>query len=123
MRAMASSDTCAATSTALLAKLFRGFADTSRLAILALLCEEPRTVGELAEASGLSQPNVSNHLACLRECGLVERERSGRQVTYRAADPRVPALLSLAEELMGDIGANIYACTRYRRAEGSPGDD
>lgn len=105
-------------STAMLAKLFRGFADTSRLGILSLLCERPFTVGELVELSGLSQPNVSNHLACLRECGLVERERNGKRVIYRVSDPRVPALLCLAEDLMGDIGANIYACTRYRGQEG-----
>jgi DNA-binding transcriptional ArsR family regulator len=56
------------------AKLFRGFADPSRLSILQSLRESEHTVGELVEVTGLTQPNVSNHLSCLRDCGLlVER--------------------------------------------------
>ena len=46
------------------AKLFRGFADPSRLAILGALCNEPLAVHELVERTELSQPNVSNHLRC-----------------------------------------------------------
>jgi DNA-binding transcriptional ArsR family regulator len=57
--------------TALKAKLFRGFSDTSRLAILEKLRAGPLTVGALVEKTGLSQSNVSNHLGCLRDCGLV----------------------------------------------------
>jgi DNA-binding transcriptional regulator GbsR (MarR family) len=53
------------------AKLFRGFADPSRLALLDALRQGERTVTELVAATGLSQPNASAHLACLRECGLV----------------------------------------------------
>ena len=60
------------------AKLFHGFADPSRLAILEALRERPRTVGEVVAATGLSQPNVSNHLACLRDCGLVTSRPAGR---------------------------------------------
>ena len=56
---------------ALKAKLFRGFADPSRLAILEALRSTPLNVGEIVEATGLSQSNISNHLGCLRDCGLV----------------------------------------------------
>ena len=66
--------------TRLAAKLFRGFADPSRLAILQALRDGPRSVGQLVATTGLSQPNVSNHLACLRDCGLVASERVGRRV-------------------------------------------
>ena len=52
------------------AKLFRGFADPSRLGILDALRNGPLTVSEIVEATSLSQPNVSNHLGCLRDCGL-----------------------------------------------------
>ncbi|NUQ83710.1 MAG: winged helix-turn-helix transcriptional regulator [Anaerolineales bacterium] len=49
------------------AKLFRGFADPSRLSILEALRESECTVSDLVQTTGLTQPNVSNHLACLRD--------------------------------------------------------
>lgn len=103
--------------TDLQAKLFRGFADPTRLAILDALRGGPRCVGDLVEATGASQPSVSNHLACLKDCGLVTSEREGRNVFYRASDPRVDALLRLAEELLADVGAGVAACTRYDAEE------
>ncbi len=95
------------------ARLFRGFGDPSRLKIVESLRERPRTVGEIVQATGLSQPNVSNHLACLRECGLVTAERRGRYVLYRLSDDRVADLLALAESLLADVARGVYRCTRY----------
>lgn len=105
--------------TDLQAKLFRGFADPTRLAILAALRDGPRCVGDIAETTGASQPNVSNHLACLKDCGLVVSERDGRHVFYRASDPRVDTLLGLATELLADVAAGVAACTRYDAGETS----
>jgi DNA-binding transcriptional ArsR family regulator len=99
---------------ALKAKLFRGFADPSRLAILHALRDGPQTVTEIVEASGLSQPNVSNHLACLRDCGLVAAEQKGRFVRYRLSDERVGKLLALADELLADVALGVYQCTRLK---------
>lgn len=94
------------------AKLFRGFADPSRLAILEALRSGPCTVGELVARTGLSQPNVSNHLACLRDCGLVTRESVGRFARYRLSDRRVEELLRLAEGVLADVAQGVYRCTR-----------
>jgi len=104
---------------ALRAKLFRGFADPSRLAILDALGDRPRTVGELVEAVGLSQSNTSNHLACLLECGLVVREQRGKFAVYALAGERVVALLALADGVLADFADGIYACTRYGASERS----
>jgi DNA-binding transcriptional ArsR family regulator len=99
--------------TMLKAKLFRGFSDASRLAILEALRAGQLTVGALVEKTGLSQPNVSNHLACLRDCGLVTCTQQGRYVTYQLSDERVTALLGLAEELLADSAQGVSTCTRY----------
>lgn len=101
------------------AKLFRGFADPSRLAILDALRNGPLTVSEIVEATGLSQPNASNHLGCLRDCGLVAAEQQGRYVTYHLSDDRVGEVLGLAESLLADVARGVYECTRYNipRAE------
>jgi DNA-binding transcriptional ArsR family regulator len=99
--------------TALKAKLFRGFSDTSRLAILEALRSGPLTVSALVETTRLSQSNVSNHLACLRDCDLVIALPQGRYTLYQLSDERVAALLALAEELLADVARGVYECTRY----------
>ena len=97
----------------LVAKYFRGLGDPTRLRILALLREEGElSVGELARRLGASQPKLSNHLACLRWCGFLETRRHGRTVYNRIADPRVPAMLELAESLLADNAAHVAACCR-----------
>jgi ArsR family transcriptional regulator, cadmium/lead-responsive transcriptional repressor len=102
---------------ALKAKLFRGFADSSRLALLEALRNGPQTVGELVSATGLSQSNTSNHLSCLRDCGLVVATQRGRFVTYQLSDPRIETLLSLADEVLADVARGVYECTRYTAPE------
>jgi DNA-binding transcriptional ArsR family regulator len=99
------------------AKLFYGFSDMSRLSILEALREKPLNVGEIVERTGLSQSNVSNHLSCLRDCGLVAREQQGRYAVYQLSDPRVGALLEMADELLADVAKGVYECTRYEVPE------
>jgi len=75
--------------TNLQAEVLRTLASPRRLEILHRLAAGPCEVGRLAEELGLSQPNVSQHLAVLRASGLVEADRDGREVHYRLADPEV----------------------------------
>ncbi len=110
--------TTAAPSLATRAKLFRGFSDASRLSILEALRPAPRCVGEIVEATGLGQSNVSNHLACLLDCGLVAREQRGRFVYYSLSDPRVSELLATADELLTEIARGVEHCGRYEVAGG-----
>lgn len=103
---------------ALKAKLFRGFSDPSRLSILEALRSGPLTVNEICNATTLSQSNVSNHLACLRDCGLVSSEQQGRYVRYHLSDARVVSLLGLGDALLADVARGVYECTRYETLEG-----
>jgi len=75
--------------TILQAEILKTLASPRRLELLHRLSEGPRSVGSLAAEVGLSQPNVSQHLAVLRAAGLVETERDGREIRYRLADPDV----------------------------------
>jgi DNA-binding transcriptional ArsR family regulator len=83
--------------------------------VLAALRHGPLSAGEIVARTGLSQPNASNHLKCLGECGLVRWERDGRFVHYEIADKRVVKLLDQCEELLLHIGPLIAACPRYRQ--------
>lgn len=105
--------TTALTGSTLKAKLFRGFADASRLVILEALRGRPMSVSEIVVATGLTQSNISNHLGCLRDCGLVVRTQIGRSATYTISDDRVATLLAIGDSLLGDIARRVYECTRY----------
>lgn len=94
-------------------KLFRGLADPSRLRVLEGLSDGTRCVGDLVKSTGLTQSNLSMHLACLRDCGLVRSRRSGRFVYYELADPGVVQLLQAAERLLARVSKHIEACARY----------
>jgi DNA-binding transcriptional ArsR family regulator len=95
----------------LIAKYFRTLADPTRLRILDLLSAEGElTVGELAVRLGVSQPGISNHLACLRWCGFVGTRRSHRSVFNFIADARVTQLLELGQSLLAANEAHVAAC-------------
>ena len=100
-------------SSILRSKLFRGFGDPSRLSVLECLLDSPKCVTEIVSATGLSQPNTSLHLACLRDCGLVEREPRGRFAYYRLAGPHVRHMIACADTLLGLVGPLIEACPQY----------
>jgi DNA-binding transcriptional ArsR family regulator len=96
----------------LLAKYFRVLGDPIRLRILDLVCDQERSVGELAKLVGEPQPKVSNHLACLRWCGFVATRREHRTVYYRLADERVEAVIGLCRELLHGNEEHVAACRR-----------
>lgn len=96
--------------TELLARLFRGLGDATRLQIIELLLERPRIQRDIVEQVGVSQGQVSQHLACLTWCGFVEAERRGRTVEYRVANPRVVALLDIARALLDTNEGGIAEC-------------
>lgn len=78
---------------AALARLGRALADPTRCRILVALLDGVNYPGKLAERLGLSRSNVSNHLACLRGCGLVAATYEGRQVRYELADAHLARAL------------------------------
>jgi DNA-binding transcriptional ArsR family regulator len=73
-------------------------ADPTRRRILVTLLDGPAYPADLAAQLGVGRTNVSNHLTCLRGCGLVRATREGRQVRYDLASPRLAhALADLAQ--------------------------
>lgn len=95
-----------------LARFFRVLGDPTRLRLLRLLVERPRTVSELVAATASSQSKVSNHLACLRWCRFVEAARDGRHVIYRVIDPRIAEFLDAADALTVEHREHLATCKR-----------
>ncbi len=85
--------TATVTHTAALARLGHALSDQTRASVLLALREAPAYPTDLAEALGVSRQVMSNQLACLRGCGLVEAVPEGRRTSYRLADSHLaPAL-------------------------------
>lgn len=93
------------------AKLFDGFADPTRMSILAFLaCHGKTSVSELVEGVEATQPRVSVHLQCLAWCGYVKVRREGRYAYYSITDDRVLQILRLGEALLEDNREHVEAC-------------
>lgn len=82
------------------ARLMRMLANENRLLLLChLAAVEEMGAGALAEALGLSPSAASQHLALLREDGLVATRRDAQAIFYRVADPKVARLLGVLRDL------------------------
>lgn len=91
--------------------LFRGMGDASRVAILRHLMLGEHRVGELTVHLGLAQSTVSQHLACLRDCGLVTSRPIGRSSVFTLTHPEVVLkVFSAAEELLAATGDAVVLC-------------
>jgi ArsR family transcriptional regulator, cadmium/lead-responsive transcriptional repressor len=97
--------------------LFRGFSDPSRLAILRHLSLGEQRVVDLTAHLGLAQSTVSQHLSCLKDCGLVESRPHGRASMYSLTHPEaLDALFVAAEQLLELTGEAVALCATYGAA-------
>jgi DNA-binding transcriptional ArsR family regulator len=96
-----------------LGRIGTALADETRRGLLVALLDGPGYPAELAQALGLTKANVSNHLACLRGCGLVATTPEGRRVRYELADPRFAHVLA---ELVDLALPPADGCVHDRRA-------
>jgi ArsR family transcriptional regulator, cadmium/lead-responsive transcriptional repressor len=93
--------------------LFRSLGDPTRLAIVMRLAGGEARVVDLTRGLGLAQSTVSKHLACLRDCQLVDFRTEGRQSFYFLAQPELIDLLRTAESLLAQTGEAVVLCTVY----------
>jgi len=99
-----------------LAAVARGLGSARRLELLELLAQTTRSVEELADLSGISVANASQHLQQLRRFGLVEAQRDGKRVIYNLADPEVVVLLGALSRLTErNVGAVEKVLNSYFR--------
>lgn len=88
--------------TQLHAELCAALADTNRILLLYAIHERPRSVSDLADAVGISQPSASRHLKILRERGLVLANRLGASVEYHVTDERLINALDTLRAVLRD---------------------
>ncbi|MBX9718805.1 MAG: metalloregulator ArsR/SmtB family transcription factor [Microbacteriaceae bacterium] len=81
-------------------RIGRALAHPTRAAILLALVDQARYPAEISDILGISKQSVSNHLACLRDCGIVVAEPEGRRVRYEISDARLRHAL---DDLVGVV--------------------
>ena len=92
-------------------RLGRAMADPTRSRILLTLLQQPAYPAELARDLELTRSNVSNHLACLRDCGLVASRPVGRASVFSLTHPgAVARVFAAAEELLAATGDAVVLC-------------
>lgn len=82
------------------AELLRALASPKRLEIVHLIRDQELAVGQIQEMLGLTQANLSQHLMVLREMGIVEDRREGKQIFYRLTDERFIRASDLIREIL-----------------------
>ena len=103
--------------------LFHSLSDRTRLQIVQRLAHGEARVTDLVAALGLPQSTVSKHVACLRDCGLVEGRPEGRQTFYRLTRPELFTLLEAAEALLAATGSAVALCPIYGPTHPNEGTD
>ncbi|WEK13141.1 MAG: metalloregulator ArsR/SmtB family transcription factor [Candidatus Microbacterium phytovorans] len=97
---------------ATLVSVGKALSDPTRARILLRLLDAPGYPAELAHGLGLTRTNVSNHLACLRGCGLIATTPEGRRTRYDIADPHLTqGIRQLIQAMVAvDEGCTIDGC-------------
>jgi DNA-binding transcriptional ArsR family regulator len=84
------------------ASICKTLADAKRLMILHELQNDEMSVGQLVSSLGLPQSNVSQHLAILRERGIVTTRREGTTIYYKLANPKIGEACGLVRQVLAD---------------------
>jgi DNA-binding transcriptional ArsR family regulator len=105
-----------------LQSFFQALADRNRLHIIKVIGGEQRSVSEIVEITGLSQPLVSHHLRLMREQGFLETQRDGPFIYHRLKDTRLLDALAICAECAADFRNDqailrTFCCPPWRRPD------
>lgn len=92
------------------AKVFKVFADPTRLRILEILRGGDANVSTIVERLGMKQSTVSQHLRLLKECGVVNTRRVGREIYYSLISSKVVEILDKGDELVSETVETLASC-------------
>lgn len=94
------------------AKFIRGFSDKTRLQILECMIDKERTVSQIVEEINGNQSNISQHLACLKGCGIIVGRQEGKFIYYSLRNEQIRLLLSVMEDVFHQVEEDVAACER-----------
>lgn len=95
------------------AALFHSLSDPTRLSIVKRIAQGELRVRDLTSDLGLAQSTISAHIACLRDCQLVQGRSEGRSVYYSLTNSALMEMLAKAEVLLAATGNAVSLCPNY----------
>ena len=94
-------------------KFLRAFGDKTRVQILDFIKDEEKTVSQIVEGIDGNQSNISQHLACLRGCGIIVGRQEGKYVYYSLRNQEIKELLSTFDNVLGQIENDVACCKNH----------
>ncbi|GGK09037.1 transcriptional regulator [Lentibacillus kapialis] len=94
-------------------KFLHGFAHKIRLQILECIKNEEKTVSQIVDAIEGNQSNISQHLACLKGCGIIAGRQEGKYVYYGLRNNQVRDLLTMFDVVLEDVESDVATCENH----------
>ncbi|ARO21449.1 transcriptional regulator (plasmid) [Bacillus tropicus] len=105
------------------AKFMRGFADKTRLQILKCMMDGEKTVSEIVEIIQGNQSNISQHLNCLKGCGIILGRQKGKYVYYSLRNTQIEQLLTMFDIVFHKVQNKVAACDKNDACLSQKGED
>lgn len=99
------------------AKFIRGFSDKTRLQILECINDKEKTVSQIVEEISGNQSNISQHLACLKGCGIIVGRQEGKFIYYSLRSGQIKLLLSMMDDVFRQVEEDVAACERNEQLD------
>ncbi|RAP76774.1 ArsR/SmtB family transcription factor [Paenibacillus montanisoli] len=94
------------------AKFIRGFSDKTRLQILESIKNKEKTVSQIVDDLNGNQSNISQHLACLKGCGIIVSRQEGKYIYYSLRNAEIAQLMDIMETVFVQVEEEVAACER-----------
>ncbi|RUS56958.1 ArsR family transcriptional regulator [Kurthia sp. 3B1D] len=94
-------------------KFIHGFSNKIRLQILEAIKFEEKTVSQIVEETNGNQSNISQHLACLKGCGLIVSRQEGKYVYYSLRNAKIHELLDMFDLVLEDVENDVACCQNH----------
>lgn len=94
------------------AKFMRGFSDKTRLQILECIKDKEKTVSQIIDEIQGNQSNISQHLTCLKGCGIIVGRQEGKYVYYSLRNEQIKQFLGIMETVFMQVEEEVAACDK-----------
>ena len=94
-------------------KLIHGFSNKTRIQIVECIKDQEKTVSQIIEEINGNQSNISQHLACLKGCGIIVGRNEGKYVYYSLRNQQIRDLLTMFDVVLEDVGTDMAYCDRH----------
>ncbi|MGQ4667063.1 ArsR/SmtB family transcription factor [Metabacillus halosaccharovorans] len=94
-------------------KFLNGFSNKTRIQILECITEQEKTVSQIVEELKGNQSNISQHLACLKGCGIIVGRHEGKYIYYSLRNEKVRDLLTMFDVVLADVQNDVACCDRH----------